>query len=316
VTDAAITLGYIDPKFFLGGLMQLNVDNARTAIERELSTPLGLTPQESALAVMALLTETMAGAIEDITINQGIDPRNAVLIGGGGAAGLNSVAIARRIGCRNVVFPDTGAALSAVGGLLSQISDDYAELCLTSSGNFDRETVVAAIERLRAHCNAFAERAGNSAHSTVEFSVEARYAQQIWEIKLPLRIAPDEPRFELQSLCEDFHQLHLAIFAFEDRKAEIEFINWRARVSCEIRKEPIGRLVEMGGHEGFEIEERRTLLAGGDERIVPVYRFEALPHDSTMAGPAIVESQFTTIVIETYAMFRRNTSGSLVVDIT
>ena len=62
--------------------------------------------------------------------------------------------------------------------------------------------------------------------------------------------------------------------------------------------------------------ERRTRLADGSERIVPVYRFEALPHDSTLAGPAIVESQFTTIVIETYARFRRNTSGSLVVDIS
>ena len=37
-------------------------------------------------------------AIEEITIHQGIDPRQAVLVGGGGAAGFNTVAIARRLG--------------------------------------------------------------------------------------------------------------------------------------------------------------------------------------------------------------------------
>ena len=117
VTDCALLLGYIDPAFFLGGAMRLDVDGAREALEREVASKLGLGIEDAAAAVLALATEKMVGAIEEITINQGIDPGSAVLIGGGGAAGLNAVAVARRLGCREVVIPETGAALSAAGAL-------------------------------------------------------------------------------------------------------------------------------------------------------------------------------------------------------
>src|SRR5262249_40858021 len=100
VTDAALALGHIDPGFFLGGRMKLDIELARRAIDRHVGAPLGVSIEAAAAAIIALVTETMAGAIEDITVNQGIDPRGAVLVGGGGAAGLNSVAIARRLHCR------------------------------------------------------------------------------------------------------------------------------------------------------------------------------------------------------------------------
>ena len=87
VTDCALLLGYIDPAFFLGGAMRLDLDAARHALASRVASPLGLGLEEAAAAVLALATEKMVGAIEEITINQGIDPRSAVLIGGGGAAG-------------------------------------------------------------------------------------------------------------------------------------------------------------------------------------------------------------------------------------
>jgi len=64
----------------------------------------------------------MTQAIVDITNKQGVDPAEAVLIGGGGAAGLNIVFIARRLGCRRVIVPETGAALSAAGALISDLT--------------------------------------------------------------------------------------------------------------------------------------------------------------------------------------------------
>ena len=65
----------------------------------------------------------MVGAIEEITINQGIDPREAVLVGGGGAAGLNAVGDRRAgCGCPEVIIPAVGAALSAAGALMSDLT--------------------------------------------------------------------------------------------------------------------------------------------------------------------------------------------------
>ena len=105
VTDAALVLGYIDPDFFLGGRMALAVDAARTAVATQIARPLGLSLDDAALAIIELATETMINAIEEITVKQGIDPEDTAIVGGGGAAGLNAVAIARRLKCRTVLFP-------------------------------------------------------------------------------------------------------------------------------------------------------------------------------------------------------------------
>src|SRR5439155_13492497 len=99
VTDAAVVLGYIDPGYFLGGVIALDVQAARRALESDICTPLGLSVEEAAIVVLRLTTEHMVRAIEDITLDRGIDPRDAVLVAGGGAAGINAVAIAKRLGC-------------------------------------------------------------------------------------------------------------------------------------------------------------------------------------------------------------------------
>ena len=139
-------------------------------------------------AVLALATEKMVGAIEEITINQGIDPGSAVLIGGGGAAGLNAVAVARRLGCREVVIPETGAALSAAGALMSELAAEYSRMAFATSERFDAAAINAVLAGLEEQCRAFIEGPGEgSLEQRIDYTVEARYPHQIWEIEVPLR---------------------------------------------------------------------------------------------------------------------------------
>ncbi|MGQ3176097.1 MAG: hydantoinase/oxoprolinase family protein, partial [Blastomonas fulva] len=84
VTDACVVLGYLDPDFFLGGKMQLDAEGARRAIEEHIAAPLGVSIEEAAWSIVDLATEAMVQAIQDLVVNQGIDPARAVLIGGGG----------------------------------------------------------------------------------------------------------------------------------------------------------------------------------------------------------------------------------------
>lgn len=314
VTDAALALGHIDPDFFLGGRMKLDPDLARRAIESQVAKPLDLGIEAAAAAILALVTETMAGAIEDITVNQGIDPRGAVLVGGGGAAGLNSVAIARRLHCGRVLFPDAGAALSAAGGLLCALSEDFSEFQMATSRNFDFDAVNAALARLQSRVDAFLLRTDASVAGQVEFSVEARYAQQIWEIKVPLRRAAIRAGEDLDALVGDFHKLHREIFAFDDLHGEIEFVNWRALVACDLRGQPLGRIGT--GHRGRKspATKRRAWFAG-QAREVPVHEFEALAVNERQAGPAIVETAFTTIVMEPRTEFWVDQSGGLIAEL-
>ena len=312
VTDAAVVLGLIDPEFFLGGSITLDTALARHAVKRHVAGPLGLPVDEAALAIFALVNETMAGAIEDITVNQGVDPRDAVLIGGGGAAGLNSVAIARRLGCRCVIFPDTGAALSATGGLLSPLSDDFSTFFPARSSAFDKTSVNAGLKRLTTLAEGFAAKAGANANPRIDYSVEARYAQQIWEIKVPLTVSRFLSDDDVVNLCNAFHALHREIFAFDDPLGEIEFINWRATVACDLRDKPVGQLDGADGAKAG-VHERTVVFPGPNVLTVPIHRFEALAVNDDHGGPAIVETPFTTIVIDPGTRFQRTESGSLVV---
>ena len=97
LTDACLVLGYIDPSYFLGGEMNLNTNLAREVIEEQIARPLGLEINSAAASIVSVATENMVQAISEITVNQGIDPAESLLIGGGGAAGLNSTFIARRL---------------------------------------------------------------------------------------------------------------------------------------------------------------------------------------------------------------------------
>src|SRR5262249_45897913 len=105
VTDCALVLGFIDPDFFLGGAMRLDPGAARAAVESQVAAPLGRSLADAAGAVLTLATEKMVGVIEEITINQGIAPGEAVLIGGGGAAGLNRAPLAPPLGRTQPIIP-------------------------------------------------------------------------------------------------------------------------------------------------------------------------------------------------------------------
>lgn len=315
VSDAALVLGYLDPQFFLGGTMALDREAAAKAIEARVARPLKLDATRAAAAILAVATENMAQAIVEITVNQGIDPRSAVLIGGGGAAGLNSVQIGRRIGCRRLVIPAVGAALSAAGALMSDLKADFHRAFVTTSRDFDYDGANAVLRELSARCQEFARHAGAAADAvSISFTTEARYATQVWEIEAPLKCESLETPADLEALTQVFHRTHEELFTFSDQSSAIVFIGWTAHVACRLREHAGFQLLEEGGAASKRTRRRAYFGAAGWSD-VDVYRFEALDTGERVAGPAIVESAFTTIVIDPGATAVRRASGSLSIEV-
>jgi N-methylhydantoinase A len=310
VTDACLALGYLDPERFLGGAMALDVGKARAAIERDVATALGLDVNAAASAVLALATEHMVQAITEITVDAGIDPREAVLIGGGGAAGLNSGAIMRRLDCRALVIPETGAVLSAVGALMADLSAEFSAACFTSSDAFDAARVDGVLDGLRERCRAFAEQVGAETHS-IELIAEARLARQVWQIDVPLRVE----RFSAetaaeQTLLEDFRRLHEEIFAVLDERSAVEIVALRARVVCPLESRSQGRLSQAPQTIDGE---REVYFSGHGLLRARVRSLQELASGEALPGPAIVESPLSTVVIEPGAQAERRTGSGLVV---
>jgi N-methylhydantoinase A len=314
VTDAAVVLGYIDPDYFLGGAVQLRADLAMQSVSEQIARPLGLSDAEAAAAMIDVATENMVQAITDITVNQGIDPANAVLLGGGGAAGLNSTFIARRLGCRKLIIPEVGAALSAAGALMSDLSSEYRTMYYTVSDQFDYDKVNSVLKSLGNQCEAFIENtAVNAIETRIEYTLEARYRHQVWEIEVPLRSGQINGPEELDNLVRDFHAAHEAIFAFRDEVSAVEMVGWTAKVRCRLRDADVGRLQESD-HKGIS-GTRRVYFSDGGEIDVALLRFEQLESGSISRGPAIIESPFTTIVVDYNASYSKTQAGSLIIEL-
>jgi N-methylhydantoinase A len=308
MTDACVALGYVDPDYFLGGRAQLDVDAAREAIRAQVGEPLGLNPDEAAAAIVRLATERMVSAIEEITIHQGIDPRDAVLVGGGGAAGFNTVAIARQLGCREVIVPPVGPVLSAAGALISDLVRSFELTYRTTDRTFDFDGVNDVLERLEDKAREFIEGPGEGAiDSRILFSVEARYPHQVWELECPIRSERVTGGPELEQLRADFHDVHREVFSIADPKSAIEFESWHARAICRLREPAKPEAGIVPGEAG----RRDVYLDGYGRAPVPVWRLAAVPLDEVIKGPAIVETATTTVVIDPEASYSRRQSGTL-----
>src|SRR5262249_23853495 len=145
------------------------------------------------------------------------------LVGGGGAAGLNAVRIARRLGCPKVVIPAVGATLSAASALMSDLGTEFGATCFTTSRHFDFEAVNRTLAELEARCQSFIAGPGlGLLEHNIDFFAEARYPHQIWEVEVPLKGSRVQSPADVGDLVEALHRAHEQRFSFRDADSEIE----------------------------------------------------------------------------------------------
>jgi len=316
VTDAAVVLGYLDPDFFVGGRMKLNVKAAHRVMT-ELGHRLGRNAEETAFAVLLLANELMIKAIREITVIEGINPRDSVLVAGGGAAGLNIMPIAHELGCSRIVLPKTASALSACGMQFSDIVKDHSLSHFTRSGSFDYDGVNAALQGIDAELERFL--AGLAARGMeshrIEYFVETRYLFQVWELEVPLPCRRFQGRNDLDALVEAFHQVHERVFAVRDELSEVECLNWKGRLSVHLA----GKWEEQAAHSAAAAAPhgRRPAYFGGDEMVTtPIFRGLNLPAGAIVAGPAIIEVPTTTLVVYPDMSVRVTGAGNFLIELS
>jgi len=231
VTDAAVVLGYIDPAHFLGGRMALDEGAARRVVAT-IAADIGETTERTAYAILAVASENMIQAIKELTINEGLDPRDSVLVGGGGAGGLNILTIAAELGCETVLVPQTAGALSAAGMQFSEIITEAGASCLTASDDFDYEGVNTALAHIDERLEVFADRLRERGSTDIEtvYFVEARYRYQIWELEISVPDNRFEGPADVAALVDEFHRVHERVFAVRDAGQVVECLNWRGRL--------------------------------------------------------------------------------------
>jgi N-methylhydantoinase A len=256
----------------------------------------------------------MVRAIEEITVYQGIDPRQAAMVAGGGAAGLNAALIARRLGCRFTILPQFASALSATGGLIADVSRDFSASFVSSTADFKYDEINRTLQQLQNEAETFLHHLpGTQSVGRIEYHAEARYPYQVWELDVPLNTGAFATEADVSTLEGDFHRLHEEMFGFRDASQPVEVISWRVRATAEV---PTPRLM------GFSPEaspvsaptERSAYFAGCGRVMARVVHKLDLRPGASYEGPAIVELPTTTIVVPPDAVLSVMESGDVAIE--
>jgi N-methylhydantoinase A len=304
VTDANVVLGIIDPDYFLGGRIRLDGEAASAAI-RPIAAALDIDVVEAAYAIHTVSNHNMITAIEDITIGEGINPRDSFLICGGGGTACHIGEMADVLGIARVLVPRLSAGLSAYGGLVSDIRWGETATLHTDSDGFDLQRVNALLDALRRRGTAFLDRAGvPQERRHFEYVYQGRYEYQSWEIEVPFELADGVlDGTGVERLVAAFHAMHERIYTIKDERDLVEFTTWRVhavgRNTRSFRSAPVAATASGASRPAKPKAFRSVYIqALGGPSEVPVFRGRDLVAGAHLQGPAVLEEEtFTGLLL-------------------
>lgn len=297
-TDAALVSGLLDPKGFLGGEMQLDVEAARAGIERVIAEPLGLSVEEAASGIVTLTEANMAATLEELTIGKGLDPRDFTLLAYGGGGPLVAGALAGRLQIPTVVVPPSPATFSAWGMLTLDIVHDFSRTSLSSLEFIEGSDIRAQFLELAGQANEVLEREGIPAERRrLLLTVEMRYEGQEHTLAVSLDRAIAED-VDLDALRSTFDVRHGVVYGYS-MPDPVEITTYRIRAVGTLEK-PKRPKIETGGAsaDGALLGSRRALhRESGGEFEWSIYDRTKLLAGNRLAGPAIVVEMATATLV-------------------
>lgn len=307
VTDANLVLGRINAANFLGGGMALAGERATQALQA-LATPLAMSVQEVALAILRIVNNNMVGALRTVLVERGLDPREFALFAFGGAGPLHVSELLDEAGVAEAVVPLHPGQFSALGFVLTDARVDLERTIQMTSTRFDAERAAAHLGDLIRTARADLARQGYQGEMRIERTIDLRYLGQNYELEVAFDF-DDFSAANVARLWADFHALHEQRFGFQIPKEAIEAITLRCTVHCATAKPDFMPLPPRG--EALVPRTRRavTFMDGSVE--TPVYAREDLRIGDLLPGPALVEEAASVTVLAPAHVLRVSPRGHL-----
>jgi N-methylhydantoinase A len=300
VTDANVVLGHLPPRL-LGGEMSLEVDAARAAVQK-IADAMGLeSVEEAAEGIIAIVNENMAGALRLVSVQRGHDPRDFALVAYGGAGPLHANAVAAIMGSFPVLVPPAPGLLCAIGDLVADFRDEFAQTYIRVLSEADPAEAVSILEGLGERATAWLEGEGIPEEArSIDYTADMRYHRQGYEI--PVAVDPAELRAGLDDLGERFNRLHEQLYGFRMPGTASEIVNLRAVGSGAVPKPelPTGKLADADASAA--VTDEHEIVFQGARLATKIYDRALLVPGNRFEGPAIVtEFDSTTVVLPGYA---------------
>lgn len=298
VTDADVVLGHVPYDYYLGGEMTLNPEIAREVVSK-IGKSAGLDTLEAADAIYTIINSKMAGEVTSFLVGRGFDPREFVLVAGGGASPAHSAEIAKHANIHKVFVPKYAAHYCAFGMQQTDLRHDYEK---SYPRNFD-ENILSAMNQYYNEMEATATRTLISEGIPQERilltrTADMRYAGQHKELEIPVPSGEiGKKGFDL--IVKEFNRKHQEVLLFSTPENPIELLYLRVTAFGKTPKPSLPELKKGSGKGGPSLKRRRECYFGSESGLVDtaVYDGSRMKAADTFQGPAIVEETTYTVVV-------------------
>jgi N-methylhydantoinase A len=298
VTDANLVLGRLNPHYFLGGEIALDVERARRAVHERCARPLGLDVEAAALAVVEIANSAMVSALRLVSVQRGYDPRDFVLVAFGGAGPVHANRLAAETEIATTLIPPGPGLFSALGLLVSDLKHDYSAAVMRRADRLDLPGLAAALGRLEEEGRAALAREGVTPEDMAfRCQADLRYVGQSFELTVPLPGSVPGPEAVARAL-EHFHSEHERAYGYSAPAEPVEWVNVRLTALGRIAKPGLRDWARGGDGRAAQKATRPVYFAECQGAVAcPVYDRSLLAAGSALEGPAVVEEPDSTTVL-------------------
>ena len=302
LTDVMTLIGYMDPATFLGGTIPLDIEAARRAFEARIARPMGMDTNEAAFGIFRVAAAQIADLIHEITVERGLDPRDFVLHAFGGSCPLLAGVFGQELNVKRIVVPYTASVNCAFGLVSADVVHEFAHTAtrpVPTPAEEINAIFAPMVERARAQ---LADEGFADGDVELQWSADLRYRRQVHEVTTPVRTSTPLDEAGLETLVSDFEALYERKYgkgsAYRGAGIEMTMFRLSARgrmTRPEIPAEPLAGEDASAARRGM-----RDIFVEAEDGLAPadIYDFAALVPGNAFAGPAVVHTPITTIVVQ------------------
>ena len=300
ITDIDAILGYLNPDYFLGGSVGLDIARARALFEEKVAEPLGMGVIEAAASMYKLANSLFHDLLHKTTVQRGLDPRRFALFSFGGTAGMHAGAYGEELGVSAIVIPYSASVHGAFGLVTSDVAHED-QITHPLRAPFDVEAAASIFAELEGRIVAQLEAEGFApGDMRLNRAVDMRYRRQVHIVTVPVA-AGDVTATLLEETVDLFERLYEEKYGPQSayREAGIELVSFRVRGAGSVGRHdfPAEELGDADASAALVARVDAWVDRAGAMQRVPGYDFERLRPGNVVEGPAIVWSSITTLVV-------------------